>query len=69
MNNLKQIRTIKEAISEIKSIDPSTPITEHWLRSMCRKKNCPFSEMVFGKYLIDMEKLIEYINGLVDKAA
>ncbi len=63
MNEIKRIRTIRQAIAEIRRNDPNTMITEGWLRSRC-KENHEFCEKYKGIYLINMDLLYGYIASL-----
>lgn len=57
------IRTIKGAFEEIKAIDPKSDITMYAIRRMVKNKEIP-SVRSGKKYLINVEKLIDYISGI-----
>lgn len=56
------IRTIRGAFEEIKARDPKSDITMYAIRRMVKNKEIP-SVRSGKKYLINVEKLIDYING------
>lgn len=55
-----RMRGIKEAIAELKALDPETAFTEHALRVMIWKGEIP-SVRCGQKYLINMETLTAYL--------
>ena len=55
----KKLRTIQSAVAEIKSIDPSTAITEHFIRQLCITGRIP-TIMAGKKYLLDLNDLEKY---------
>ncbi len=57
------IRTIKGAFEEIKARDPKSDITMYAIRRMVKNKEIP-SVRSGKKYLINVEKLIDYISGI-----
>lgn len=59
--SLPRMRTIKEAIKEIKQEDPHSCITEHALRRFILDGTVP-SVRAGGKYLINIDKLNEYLS-------
>lgn len=56
------VRTIKGTLEEIKARDPKTAITEYAIRRMVKQNEIPYSRSG-KKYLLNVEKLIDYING------
>jgi len=56
------MRTIKEALNEIRHADPGTSITEHMLRRLILDNAIP-SVKLGGKHLIDLDKLYDYLSG------
>ncbi len=63
MKQVVTIRSIKQAIAEIKKTDPNTKLTEGWLRARC-KENPSFCIRLSGGYGICMELLYDYINAM-----
>ena len=59
--SLPRMRTIKEAIKEIKLEDPHSCMTEHALRRFILDGTIP-SVRAGGKYLINIDKLNEYLS-------
>lgn len=57
------IRTIKGALEEIKARDPKSEITMYAIRRMIKNNEIPFIRSG-KKYLLNVEKLIDYINGI-----
>lgn len=57
-----RMRTQRQAIQIIREADPDTAITPHALRMMILSKKIP-SVMAGGKYLIDVDRLEEYITA------
>lgn len=57
-----RMRTISQAIAEVKSADPETAFTEYALRQMVVKGVLP-TVRVGTKYLISMEALDAYLRG------
>lgn len=56
------IRTIKGALEEIKANDPKSDITEYAIRKIVKQGRIPYIRSG-KKYLINVETLINYING------
>jgi hypothetical protein len=59
---MPRMRTIKEAIREIKAQDPGTAITEHYLRVLINNGRIPVSECG-NKYLVSMEDIADYFKN------
>lgn len=59
---LPRIRTLTEAYSYIKEMDPDTAITPYALRRMVVSGKVP-STKAGKKYLIDMDVLFEFLKG------
>lgn len=57
------VRTIKGCLEEIKARDPKTDITIYAIRRMVRQNEVP-SIRTGKKYLVNVEKLIDYISGV-----
>lgn len=62
MNNLPKMRTIDEAIAEIKEQDPKSGVTKFAIRSAINKGELP-SVSMGRKKLIDMENLGKWLVG------
>ena len=59
-----RMRTIKQALSEIKNFDPETAISERALRRLVTTSVIP-SVKIGNKYLLNMEILEKYLqNGI-----
>ncbi len=57
-----RMRTITEAVAEIRAADPRTAFTEHALRRLIISGEIPHI-MAGRKYLINLDALFEYLNG------
>lgn len=56
------IRTIKNAVEEIKKIDNNSDITVYAIRKMIKEGKIPYIK-TGNKVLINVENIIAYING------
>lgn len=65
---IARMRTITEAVAEIKAADPHTALTVHALRQLILSGKVP-SIMAGKKYLINLDTLIEYLSGICAQAA
>jgi len=59
---LARMRTIAEAIQEVKKSDPQTALTQTALRRMIKTGEIP-SIRAGCKYLINLDILFEYLNN------
>lgn len=59
---MKRIRTISEAVKEIKEQDPNSCITPFCVRQLVISGECP-SFMAGRKYLIDLDVLLSILGG------
>lgn len=57
-----RMRTIREACKDLKASDPQSAVGETTLRRLVNEGAIP-SVRVGAKYLIDMDKLEEYLSG------
>lgn len=59
---IPRMRTVKEAIEELKAIDPNTAVHEYFLRGLAKQNAIP---VVWAgrKMLINFDKLLEYLEG------
>ncbi len=65
--NMPRMRTIDEAVAEIKSADEQTAITKNFIRSLVVSGKVP-SIKAGRKYLINIAVLQDYLcNGDIDK--
>lgn len=58
---LPRMRTIKEAVEEIKKDDPQTAIREYFIRDLVVSNRIPYVK-AGRKILINMDKLYEYLG-------
>lgn len=59
MSNLPRMRTIKKCVEHFRNEDPETSVNEYQIRQIV--KNNSFLAVMSGKkYLVDLDKLIEY---------
>lgn len=56
---MKKIRTIRQAVTEIKEADPNSAISEHALRRIVNAGKIPHIREG-NKFLIDLDKVYEY---------
>lgn len=62
-NNIPRMRTVSNAVAEIKKIDPNTDFTERALRRMVAQNEIP-AVSVGNKKLINLDLLIEKLSGI-----
>lgn len=62
MSKVPKMRTIKQAIKEIKEYDSKTALTERGLRRLV-EENKIVSTPIGNKNLIDMDQLYDYLSG------
>lgn len=62
MSMAPKMRTIKQAIKEIKEFDSNTALTERGLRRLV-KENKIVSVSIGNRNLIDMDQLYDYLSG------
>lgn len=60
--SIKRIRTIPQAVKEIKASDPDTAIKEYTIRKLVIDGAIP-STKSGTKYLIDLDVLQDYLGG------
>ena len=66
--NVPRMRTIDNAYAEIKALDPQTDFTKRALRRMVKTNEIP-STQIGNKYLINLDKLLEFLScGYYNKA-
>ncbi len=59
-----RMRTINEAIAEIRAADPNTALTPHGLRRLITGGKLP-SVMIGKKYLVNIDTLEAYCHGTI----
>ncbi|HAG12062.1 MAG TPA: DNA-binding protein [Desulfotomaculum sp.] len=57
-----RMRTINQAIREIKQVDPGSCVSEWWLRKLVKSGNLK-SHRAGNKFLLDMDYLDEYLKN------
>jgi len=59
---IPRMRTVAEAVAEIKAADAQSAITHNCVRTLCRegKINCIYAGR---KVLVDLDALINYLSG------
>lgn len=59
---LRRMRTIPEALSEIRTLDEKTAVTPYCIRMLCRgnRVRCIYTGR---KTLVDLDDLIDYLNN------
>ncbi|MBQ3045304.1 MAG: hypothetical protein IJD49_05095 [Clostridia bacterium] len=62
MSMVPKMRTIKQAIKEIKESDSNTALTERGLRRLV-EENKIVSISIGNRNLIDMDQLYDYLSG------
>ena len=68
ITNVPRMRTIDNAYAEIKALDPQTNFTKRALRRMVKTNEIP-STQIGNKYLINLDKLLEFLScGYYNKA-
>lgn len=61
MATLKRMRTINQAVDEIKGLDPNSAITYYFINSLC-KQNLVHYINIGSKRLVDLDSLLEYLG-------
>ena len=59
---MAKIRTISNAIAEIKAADPDTAITKHGLRQAVLSGDIP-SRRAGTRFLVDLDQVLAYFSG------
>lgn len=67
VHKLPRIRGIREAIEELKELDPKTALTERGLRRLVLTGEIP-TVRIGTKYLINMDVLIDYLYDSIGGA-
>lgn len=60
--SLRRMRTIPEALAEVRALDEQTAITPYCIRMLCKGKRvrCIYTGR---KILVDLDDLIRFLNG------
>ncbi len=58
---LRRMRTIPEALAELKALDENTAVSPYCIRTLCNKKHvrCIYTGR---KILVDLDDLIRFVN-------
>lgn len=59
---IARMRTIKQCFEYFKEVDPESCITEYYLRGLVKQNKVPVF-LAGRKQLINLDKLIDYLNG------
>ena len=62
MEKLKRIRTIQQCLEEIKKLDPTTAITEWFIRQLCKQGKVNHF-MSGSKVLVNYDDLLRYLGN------
>ncbi|MBQ6208038.1 MAG: hypothetical protein IJK52_13265 [Oscillospiraceae bacterium] len=62
---MQRMRTIKQAMEHVRSVDPETALTEYALRRMVTSKVIP-STRIGTKYLLSLDILDEFLKSAED---
>ena len=65
---MQRMRTIKQAMEHVRSVDPETALTEYALRRMVTSKVIP-STRIGTKYLLSLDILDEFLKSAEDVPA
>ncbi len=65
---LPRMRTVKEAIAELKKNDPHTAMTEHALRVLIKTGEIPIVQCG-RRFLLNLDTLMEYLSLPVKEKA
>lgn len=59
---IARMRTIKQCFEYFKEVDPESSISEYYLRSLVKQNKIAYFK-TGSKFLINLDKLIDYLNG------
>lgn len=57
---MRRMRTINEALREIRELDSGTSLTANGIRILCKQSLIHYA-LIGKKYLIDLDDLIKYL--------
>ena len=61
MHQVRRMRKIREAMAEIKEMDPGSTLTWYTVRKLCKNKKIRNIE-AGNKLLVDLDDLIDFLN-------
>lgn len=61
MENKIRMRTIRQALSEIKELDPSTAVTYNFLRNLCNSRKIT-TVNIGKKFLLNFDELLALLG-------
>lgn len=56
-----RMRTLREALKELKAIDPNTSVTYNFIKQLCENKLVPHIRLN-KKYLINLDELLKFLS-------
>jgi hypothetical protein len=56
------MRTIREAIAEIRKMDKGTAVSEHYIRQLVLKNEIPYCIAGTHRYLVNLDALFDYLQ-------
>ena len=62
---LPRMRTLKQAVHQIKQMDPETCVSEWWLRQLVKSSKLKYHR-AGNRYLIDLDLLEEFLKNPPD---
>jgi excisionase family DNA binding protein len=68
MQTLARMRTIDEAYSELKQLDPNTAVSKYFIRRLALSGKIP-TMMCGRKRLLNFDGLLAYLNGTTPSTA
>ena len=60
---MKRMRTINEAVNEMKRADPNSAITYYYIKSLCKTNKIKHFK-IGSKNIVDLDNLIQYLDEL-----
>ena len=60
---MKRMRTINEAVKEIKRADSNSAITYYYIKSLCKANKIKHFK-IGSKNIVDLDNLIQYLDEL-----
>ena len=65
---MRRLRTINEAVRDLKQQDPETSMTPYFIRRMIVDGQVP-TIMAGKKYLVDLDRLLAFLDRKLDQEA
>ena len=56
-----RMRTLREALKELKVIDPNTSVTYNFIKQLCENNLVPYIRLN-KKYLINLDELLKFLS-------